>query len=239
MKNPFPVLFPHWQRSLFALIILSLIGFLIEAWHWAHEANQFPIKNIQIEGSLNFVSPETIENTVSPYVTQGFFNIPISKIQNSLLALPGITQVSVTRNFPNTLHIIITEDTPVAIYNRDSFVDTAGHIVTPELLTNTQNLPIFMGPVDQMPKMVTTYQAFAQVLNSQDQLSIYSLKLDPLGQWELVLNNKIMISCGNQDPLDKLKHFAKAYPNLISQNPKQILVSADLRYPTGLALRWN
>ena len=232
-------LFKHWQRNLLGLLILILIGFSTWGWHWAHEPNQFPIQNVQIGGQLNFVSTDTLQNTVSPYITQGFFNVPVSKIQQALLALPGVTQVSVTRRFPSTIKINITEAIPVALYDHDSFVDTQGNIITPELLNNTRNLPIFLGSASQMPLMVPEYEKFSQLLISQDQLSIHSLSLDPLGQWEIILNNGTVIDCGNQEVEKRLSNFTKAYPTLISQNPKQQLVSVDLRYPTGFALRWQ
>ncbi len=230
--------FRHWQRNLLALLFLILLGLFGWAWHFAHEPGQFPIQHVQIGGQLNFVSTETVQETVSPYVSGGFFNVPVSKVRTLLMQIPGVAQVSVIREFPSTVKINITEAIPVARFNHDSFIDTQGHVITPELLNNTQDLPEFRGPILQMPLMVAQYQLMSQLL-TQAQLSIQLLTLDPLGQWEMVLNTGTVIECGNIDVLTRLANFIKAYPPLLIQNPKQTLVSVDLRYPEGFALRWQ
>lgn len=230
-------LLKHWQRNLLIFLFLILLGLFGWTWHYCHQPGRFPIQHVQIGGQLNFVSPQTVENTVSPYVSNGFFNVPVSDIRAQLMTLPGVAQAVVIREFPNTVKISITEVTPVALFHHDSLIDTHGQMITPELLNNTQALPEFRGPISQMPLMVSQYELFSKLL-FQDQLSIRLLNLDDMGQWQMVLNTGLFIQCGNQKVLERLSRFIQAYPTLLIQNPKQTLVSADLRYPEGFALRW-
>lgn len=272
----------HWQRNLSILSILILLGVFIWGWIYCHKPDHFPIRMVQINPAqinpaqkniLHFVSQSTIQELVSPYVSQGFFNIPVSSIRDALLAQPGISAVSVTRRFPDLVKIEITEDQPVALYHHDSFIDLKGLIITPEMIfgIDNLNLPIFIGPSDQMLTMVNEYESFEAVFNSFKNLNfrITQLSLDDYGQWEIILNNGLVIDCGNQDVFNRLTKFLKAYPNLISpdspgatglgdaslsgslgvnknkasqsknKNANQTLVSVDLRYSEGFALRWN
>ncbi len=292
----------HWQRNLSILSVLILLVFFIWGWIYCHNPDHFPIRVVEINPAnsinsinsnaknntqspapniLHFVSQASIQNIVSPYVSQGFFNIPVSKIREALLAQPGIAEVSVTRRFPDLVRINITEDQPVALYDHDSFIDPKGLIITPEMIfgLDSLNLPVFIGPSDQMVLMVNQYESFLEVLNNFKNLNfkMTQLSLDDYGQWEIILNTGLVIDCGNQDVLNRLNDFLKAYPDLIppdspgatglgdsslsgalgavkskssknsqsknsqskNQNNNQSLVSADLRYSEGFALRWN
>jgi len=274
----------HWQRNLSIISVLILLGVFIWGWIYCHNPNHFPVRIVQInpvqinavqnpaQNILHFVSQATIQNSVSPYVSQGFFNISVSKIREALLAQPGIAEVSVTRKFPDLVRINITEDQPVALYDHDSFIDPKGLIITPEMIfgVNNLNLPVFIGPSNQMVLMVNQYESFVGVFNNFKNLNfkITQLSLDDYGQWEIILNTGLVIDCGNQDVLNRLNNFLKAYPNLVppnspgatglgdsslssalgankskpaknSQNNNQNLASVDLRYSEGFALRWD
>lgn len=249
----------HWQRNLSIFSILILLGLFTWGWIFCHQPNRFPIRIVQInptQNILHFVSQSTIQTIVTPYISQGFFNIPVSKLRMALLAQPGISQVEVTRRFPDQVKIEITEDQPVALYDHDSFIDQQGLIVTPELLfgfAGMNNLPVFLGPADQMPQMVDEYESFIKIFKNFKNLNIKitQLSLDNFAQWELIINinntNNLVIDCGNQDVLNRLSNFLKAYPDLLppnqgqnkNQTQAQTLVSVDLRYSEGFALRWT
>lgn len=224
----------------------------------------FRIQQVHIDGPLNFVSDQTVQTAVMPYVNHGFFNISVDSVVKDLQVLPGVASVSVRRVFPDKVWIHIQEVTPVAFNGpeEESLVDQQGNIFTPELFNHTSGLPIFVGPIDQMKAMVDFYKKIKNPMQTAG-LQIKEINLDALGQWEVLTLNGLEIDCGQQDALSRLTDFLTAYPSVLAQHKAEmqmqvktkkkyhshrgvdtasdlaLLKKADLRYDNGFALQWN
>ena len=70
--------------------------------------NQFPIKNIKIIGTYDYVNTEDIQKTLTPFVlTKGLFAFDEMKAEAALKQLPGIQDVSIWRIPPDKIRVIL------------------------------------------------------------------------------------------------------------------------------------
>ena len=74
---------------------------------WIYTSPIFKISDVEVTGNSR-VSTPTIVNA-SGVVGQSMFNADLSRVQRELYALPLIFHVSIERNWPNTIRIVVDE----------------------------------------------------------------------------------------------------------------------------------
>ena len=108
----------NFKRTIFALLIVALIAFLVS--YYIH----LPIKNIYIMGNNILSDKEIISmcelDNYPPYINTYFTNI-----KEKLLANDYIQNANIKRKILNKLYIEIEEYRPLAIYN-DKLILSSG-----------------------------------------------------------------------------------------------------------------
>lgn len=221
----------------FLFFLIVLFGLASFTWYWMTQPGNLPIKNVRVVGQLHFVTPAQVQKIVMPYVSQGFFNVKVAALQKRINALQGIKKVEVTRTFPSTITLQITEKRPVGVYQQ-KLVDALGYVFSPKVHVSFDALPRFQGQKTQLPEIVSNYESWSKVLVTQ-QLEIASLSKNKGGQWKIVLAGGAKLYLGSIEMKARLSRFVASYHNLLATNPKKKLVSVDLRYAQGFAARWG
>lgn len=222
---------------LFILLLVVLISGLFWGWSLLENPQIFPINKVEIDATYQHIDRETIERAVSPYVNSSFFAVDIASIKKQLLQLPWIYMVFVNRGWPDKIVVKIIEQTAVATWNDDSLLNFKGEVFTPSKSTFPNNLPALSGPEDQITDVWQNYQQMNQILTKLD-LKIIHADLDDRNSWQLILNNGINLKLGNDNVMNKFYMFIKVYSKIIGENSDRV-ISVDLRYAKGLAIKWK
>ena len=222
----------------FVIFLALIAGGLTYGWHWATQPQTFPVKSVLVVGQLHFVSEEKVSSIVMPYVSKGFFNVPVALIQHRLLQIPGVKKVDIGRRFPAQVTIHVIERTPVASYAKGGLISDNGILFKPHQVKEVSALPTVDAPQSELLPAVKMYQSLSAVL-AADKLAIAKLDLDKSGQWVIHLASGPIIYPGEEQVIPRVKNFVKAYNDLIEKNKGKILQSVDLRYRQGFAVRWE
>lgn len=195
----------------------------------------FPFTVVKVVG-INKISQEEIRQVVMPFIQNGFFAIHLEELHDKIVQNPWTSKVIVQRKWPGELDINIIERTPIAIWNHDSLLSETGELFAPKN-ANYSNLPVLVGPLNQHILMLSYFQNINRLLQPIH-VRIRELDLNAYATWKLTLDNGIVLYIGYKDVLIRVRQFVKVYPKLISEKKADIL-SVDLRYPNGMAVKWK
>ncbi len=130
----------HYARR--AALLLLLAGGLT-ALTWALDR---PVRVISMDGSFQRVSPGQIEKAVAPFAHSGFMSADLDGIQNAVEALPWVEHARIARNWPNSLHVTVIEQTAAARWGASGLLNTRGELFVREATHVPAELPHLSGP---------------------------------------------------------------------------------------------
>ncbi len=229
------------SRATKAVITLVSIAIAVACWHvlWHRLKNpdSFPIQHIAVTCPCQNLTEPMIQDTIAPLATKGFFGIPLNVLRNNLASLPGVSQVMIHRQWPDTLNVQIQVLQPVARWGAHSLVSNTG-VIFPRIQNAWGGLPQISAPDTDAAQAVAVLDLAQKQLFS-DQLQVTALSEEPYISWSVQVSNPTqspfwMILGLDNLPI-KLQRFSIAYPALIAT--QQTLSRVDLRYPNGIAVR--
>ena len=130
----------------------------------------------------------------------------------------------------------ITEQQGVARFGKHGVLNGDGNIFYPDAKTIPTNLPQLNGTDDQSQVLLNFYRS-ADLLAKLLDLTVISVSENAEQSWQLTLSNQIVVMLGHDDPLDRFKRFVVVYPKIVKLSTHP-MVSADLRYPNGIAVQY-
>lgn len=224
--------------SLRHILLLIAVALIIALTVVLRNPRYFPITTVKIQGDYRHIEPSILKKVITPYAEQGFFAISALALRTKLGALPWVKSANIRRQWPNVLIITLAENIPIAIWNNQSLLLDNGDVFTPNALLYSQELPLLSGPTRQQKLVIGSYHKFNQILKPL-QLSVQQLSLSERHAWRLVLSNHTIVVLGQKDIAGRLQRFVNIYPSIMAKRAKKNLLSVDLRYPNGVAARWN
>lgn len=226
------------QRSFTIPFLIIAACFLIGrlAYLYLGDPVRFPINTIKIIANYKHISHQDLESILSRYRDKSFFTLPVPQLFDALNKLPWAAQVDIERQWPDALKITLKEKQAIATWNGKILTDLGDTIQEPAQQSEVSKLPHLFGPSQNTSEVLDTYQKMSTILTA------HHLKIDTLVQrenhaWEAVLANGITLKLGKQFPIERTAQFAQAYPHL-TERPEPLL-SVDLRYPKGMAVKWQ
>ncbi len=213
-----------------------------------------PVEDVQVIGQMDFLDDSEIQLIVKGEIDGGYFTVDLNNIRKVLMQQPWIKNVSLRRQWPASLDVIITEHKPVAYWNNDGYISESGEVFKPKMIDRKLNLPILNGPDghhDNVWKFMNVlYQEMALL-----EFEVVRLDLDERRSWQLVVSeyedaekavavNKIDVKLGRFETEKRLKRFIRILPSLTvghgsagnALTDKKIKV-IDMRYPNGFAVQ--
>jgi cell division protein FtsQ len=225
-----------WRLILKAVILTGFIvcfSFFVMQFK---NIESFPIHHVKIFGAQH-VDHESVQKLIFPLVSRSFFGIDVDKIKERILQLPWVAQVVVRRTWPDLVVVSINEKKPVALWNNNSLLSSAGELFTPQMGTYPTNLPQLMGPAGEQIMMSQYYDKINGILSPLHS-KITRLELTPSMAWSLTLDNGMKLTIGHKDILTRLNHFVKVYSKIVGDRVFDVEY-IDLRYPNGMAVKWK
>ena len=228
--------------ALFALGFALLVA--AGAW-WALHRPVFAIAGITVRGETAHNSVPTLRANVAPQLAGNFFTIDLAAARRAFESLPWVRQAVVRRDFPNRLRVELQEHHVVALWGGESdsrLLGDRGEVFDANPGdVEADDLPRLAGPDDQGPQVLATYQAIKPLFAALG-LAVDELRLTSRGNWQVALDNGAPIELGRGTPAEvtaRTERFIATVNQVASRYRRtpQSIVSADLRYTQGYALK--
>jgi cell division protein FtsQ len=228
-----------------ALFALGFALFAAAGTWWAVRHPVFAIAGMTVQGEVAHNSVPTLRANVAPQLAGNFFTLDLAAARQAFESVPWVRQAVVRREFPNRLRVQLQEHHAVAYWGPESeskLLGDAGEVFEANVADVEQDdLPRLGGPEDQGAAVLAMYRAAKPVFETLD-LEIQQLALTPRGNWQVELDNGAAVELGRGTPAEvvqRAQRFIQTVTQVASRYGRtpQALVSADLRYGEGYAVR--
>lgn len=223
------------------LLLLLFAGVILVFADYLLQPDRFPVSRISFIGEFRHVEKSALQENVAPYIGNNFFAIDLQKLEAALRDIDWVSDVSVSRRWPDTLQVNVKEQRLIAAWNKAGWVTSDATIVELPGI-KMPGLPRWSGPDGTQVLVQLRSQQFSRLLADVG-MQLRQLSYSQRGAWQILASNylrneQISIRLGRRDMQDRLYRFARAYGQTLGKL-EQRLISVDLRYPNGFAVKWN
>ncbi|MBV2130564.1 cell division protein FtsQ/DivIB [Arsukibacterium indicum] len=217
-----------------ALALLSWGGF--QVYGWLQSQQGAPIKQVRLYGDFQHIQQQRLQQQLQQQYVGNFFRVDVDQVQQFLQQQPWVYQAAVRKQWPDTLVVVVTEQQPVAVWNQQQLLNNKGELFIAPLSELIPALPKLHGPEGTEQDALTMFHHM-QTLLQLHQFSAEQLWLTERFSWRLQLQGGLALQLGRQDTMKRLQRFIELYPTM-QQHREQELAEVDLRYDTGVAVRY-
>lgn len=211
------------------VVVGTCLQLLQKAW---------PINHVRIEGDLYYIDNSVLQQVLADHMGTDFLQVDVANLTSAVRNLAWIDKVGVRKIWPDTIQVSIKEQVPVARWDSDGFVNQHGKLFFPVSNgTLPENLPILRGPTADVDVMVAMMMRLKRIL-AQPGTSIQTLVLNRQRSWKIHLADSAVIDLGSSQPEKRLRRFVAAFASRLQHQGRKML-TVDLRYPNGFAIRWQ
>jgi len=196
-----------------------------------------PISQVEVQGEFRFISKETLRTLIDDQREGNFVNADLREIKRRVEEVPWVENVSINRVWPDGIVLKVKEQKPIARWGDSGFINQYGEIVHTQHVTGLTHLPVLYGNEAQGSEITRTYLEIAELLSPKG-VNLRGLYLDEKRAWRLQFNDDIEVIAGRDDIIQKLRNFLYVYENKLKPREAEI-ARVDLRYRSGLAVRWK
>jgi cell division protein FtsQ len=197
-----------------------------------------PIRTVQVTGRFQHVSPADIEEVVAQQVRgQGLLTVHLGRVSRALHTLPWVDAVSVERDWPYGLSVLVVEQVAAARWGHDGLVNGSGVLFATGIRHFPAGLARLSGPEGSEAEVTQRYLAMQRRL-AEASLTITALRLDARGAWQLDLGNGITVRLGRSQVDERFEKFMGAALGIVEHRAGDISY-VDMRYTNGFAVGWR
>ncbi|MHB0774334.1 cell division protein FtsQ/DivIB [Halomonas sp. WWR20] len=222
------------------LLGLILIAVLLGAggralWLWLDR----PIERVSISGELHYVSAAYLQQHLAPLVSgESWLSVNLGEVRRRARDIEWLSEVRVSREWPNTLRFELFEQVPVARWNDDALLNPRGEAFLAGPVTRLdQRMADLSGPEGSGPEVLAYLDTLRNRLDELG-LSVTQLRLEARGAWRFQVNDGVWVMLGRNDRDARLARFNVAWQRQLGNQASQIRY-IDLRYPNGVAVAWH
>ncbi len=218
------------NRSSYLIGILAVLILLFSGIDYAVQ-RRFHIQHIVIEGDIKHVTKEQLSYIAKNRLKGTLFTLNISSLQQEFRQIPWVKEVTVSREFPDTIIVDISEFNALARFGEEGLISEEGKIF--EGADSNIDLPTFYVSVNQIPDALKDYKILSELLKNHS-ISLSKLFLARTGIMRFELSNNLTITiCGN-DIENQVDLISQYWDRLYQLNPK--LNSINLCYKNAMAI---
>lgn len=196
-----------------------------------------PISKVSVDGDLSYISQQSVQERIAPYIAASFFSIDLVAMRHELESMPWIATAQVRRVWPDQVQIKLEEQLPIARWGDAALLNNQGQAFAPQELADYKHLPQLYGPQRAQQKVMQQYQVLSQMLRPIG-FTVARLELRERGSWFLTTGQGIEMLLGRDHLIDKIRRFMVIYDKKLSDQIENI-ARIDLRYSNGLAVAWR
>lgn len=194
----------------------------------------FPLKRVDVKGDLRHVTYQQVSYIVTQEFKGNFFTLDLAQVGNGFKKLPWVRNVSVRRQWPDTLEVTLEEHAELARWAGGGLVNSRGELFQ---AASNSDLPVFHGPEGSAQEIAALYGQFKTAL-AAIKLKPVSLTMNERRAWQVKLNSGLNLELGRDQPAVRLNKFVRVYDATIARMPQPV-ANVDLRYPNGFAVRFG
>jgi len=237
----------RWTISILGLLLLIGVG--VGILKLVQDTERFPVSNVDILGTVDYVDRDKLKDAVGQYIEKGFYGLDIDDVRESVEQLPWIARARVRRVWPGRLEVHVEEHEPGARWNDDQLLSKRLELFAPpQLQLNNpryhqwrevfENLPQIRGIDGRHSELLDAYRSYEGSL-AEFGLTLSELDEDERGSRTLVLSNNVTVRLGYEEQDLRMQRFVDVYERMKAKIERQADVSAatfDMRYSNGFAL---
>jgi len=252
-----------WRTAVKALATGGAVLATLMVVFWA--LNQ-PIRTVRVTGSFQHIAPGEIERIVARQVRgQGLLTVRLATVSRAIHSLPWVDAVSVERDWPYGLSVLVVEQVAAARWGRDGLVNANGVLFATGVDRFPAGLARLSGPEGSEAEVTQRYLAMQRRLLgpswasplrgrqglarsafqiapgdlvAQQGLTITAVRLDARGAWQVDLANGITVRLGRSQVDERFEKFMSAALGIVQHRAGDISY-VDMRYTNGFAIGWR
>lgn len=226
------------MKILLRFLLVVVFSFAaVESWFYLTKPVTLPIKHVKVVGSFTHIERQPLQALLAPYLKMGFLTTDFTLLKQCILGMPWVETIRMERVWPDTLIVYISEQQPIARWQKNALLAVNGQVFRPPLETFPKDLPLLqVKEGDQPVDVLQVYNQMVKVLAPFQEEPV-SLDGTEHNVWRVLTKNGTVLLLTKMTVCTELNRFASVYAKVFAQR-KQHPVSVDLRYPNGFAVRW-
>lgn len=248
---------------LFFMLVISVSCWIIYTMvNWMDNPERVVLSQLTVTGDRQFTTDEDIQHAIlSLGLPDTFIGQDVDIIQQEVMRLSWIKQVSVRKQWPDKLVVNVVEFQPQFFWNDVFLLDSDGIVFSlPLERINNHLFPLLYGPEGKEKSTLDMYQRLNGLLtnrtmNNKLDLVIAAISTDERYSWQVMVkqpcaNDSLddIVACaqyettkvilGREDLDERFKRFIELYPEIQAQTaPQERITTIDLRYSNGIAVQ--
>lgn len=198
---------------------------------------QAPVSGIEILGSNRFVSAEDVEAVMASAIGESVWAVDLEAYRSQLLANRWLTDARISRQWPDRLRVELSTHRPIARWDGDRLLSSAGAVFAPASQPPDLALPQLSGPPGSQWAVWERYLSLRPVLEDVG-LVLAGVERSPRGALTLRLVSGTEIRAGRDALETRLQRLLDVYPDTLKGQMGRVQ-SIDLRYSNGFAVAWR
>lgn len=232
-----------WSRILSVAAVLALVAVAALGWHrrdllpsWP-EDGVAPVNRVLVEGPFEQVTTAEVEAAVLPHLATGFFTVDLDEVREAAESLPWVATAQVMRAWPDTIHIVVTEEEAVWRWHEDGLLNAAATLFVTDVPAPSATLPRLDGPDGAQRQTVALYLEVDGVLSGCAQ-RVRRLELDGRRAVRVTLASGPVVEFGRELTADRAQRFCDAVVRALGARFDRV-ATVDMRYTNGFAVSWR
>ena len=221
------------KRKIIKKVIL-LIALSVALFFLFSLLNQ-SITKIQYMTEMKRVSPDDLRGISSKIYDEGFLQINLSDIKEEIEQVNWVKSVSLDRQWPDQINILIEEEDIIGWWNKDSIINSKGNLFSLDQQSLPGGLIEFYGPDGQQALVYEKYLLFAEELTTRGIL-IEKVTLDFKGSWVVTIRPNIALRLGKENISERFDRFLMIWDESLLDN-LAVIEYIDLRYTEGFSVK--
>lgn len=221
----------RWRRRLRVFVIALLLAAMVAGSVWlVYFSSYVATRGVEVTGTRT-LGDARIERTAEVPTGTPLARVDLDAIQARVEALASVRRVEVSRSWPHTVHIAVTERTPIAVLNLGNglqALDSEG-VLFGRYGSRPKNLPLVRTEPDTPTEALVEGARVIDALPSRIAARVDMLEVSSVDEIELVLANGRRVRWGSAEDSEQK---AEVLAVLLKRPGQQLDVSVPGRPTT-------
>jgi cell division protein FtsQ len=177
----------------------------------------FMVDNVIITGDISHINISELNQIVTNDVNRSnLITLDISNLYNDITHIPWIKQVVISRDFPHSLILAISQYDAIANFSHGGLISANGVIFNGD---NNESLPIFDVPIDYIHDTINNYKLLNKQFSSHN-VTVSKLFFNGLGITKVRLSNNLRLTFCGSDIINQVNNINNYWDKLYKINPQ-------------------